>query len=350
MSQESRKNRAVFISHRHEDSRIADTLREFVKECTWGSVKIYQSSFPENAPRAGRMLTQELRAQLHDADVVFCVYTCEDDDWSYCMWECGVATDPLSEDPRVVVIQFSDDCPSPYADQVRVNARDRTSVTAFARAFLTDPGFFPGFDEALVPGLGSDDSQITRKATELFNALQEFIPKVGEVEEWPAWAFLRVQLDARDVEKWKTEPEAAARLAVAKESLLTDAVILDGDKTARNLFGRAKFPSGMRFSDVVDDWRAKYPGASLEWVDSLAKQIMRAGSWQFPEPDWIAMRGASHGDTEWCIPVLNWIRRLPQTDSIQFDVYFIPVRRDERTGEPELRFAAADLSTMAEAS
>lgn len=350
MSQVSEKTRAIFISHRHEDSQIADVLREFVKECTWGSVKVYQSSFPENAPRTARVLTQELRSQLHDADVVFCVYTCANDDWSYCMWECGVATDPLSDDPRVVVIQFSDDCPSPYSEQVRVNAKDRPSVGAFVRDFLTDPGFFPGFGEALLPRLQPSDAQIMRKADELFDALQPFIPKEGGAEEWPAWAFLRVQLPLRDVEKWKTEPDAGARLEAARTSLLTDAVIMNGDLTARNLFGRAKFPSGMRFTDVVDDWQAKYPGASLKWVDSLARQVMRAGSWQFPEPDWIAMRGASHGDTEWCIPVLNWIRRLPQSESIQFDIYFIPVRRDDRTGQPHLEFATADLATMPEAS
>lgn len=201
-------------------------------------------------------------------------------------------------------------------------------------------------NEPLVPNLRPDDAQIARKADELFGKLQELIPKEVPIEEWPAWAFLRVQLTWRDVDKWRTEPDADSRLERAKDSLLTDALIVDGDKTARNLFGRAKFPSGMRFVDIVEDWKGKYPGASLEWVDSLASQIMRAGSWQFPQPDWIAMRGASHGDTEWCIPVLNWIRRIPKTETVQFDIYFIPVRRNAETGQPELQFAAADVAAI----
>jgi len=32
------------------------------------------------------------------SDVVMLIFTTESEDWSYCMWECGVATDPDCQD------------------------------------------------------------------------------------------------------------------------------------------------------------------------------------------------------------------------------------------------------------
>src|SRR5205814_1553801 len=79
---------------RHADKKIADVLRNWIEHTTMGRVKTYQSSQPGQGPRPGYILTEEVRRQLQAASVVLCIFTVHDHDWSYCLWECGVATDP----------------------------------------------------------------------------------------------------------------------------------------------------------------------------------------------------------------------------------------------------------------
>jgi hypothetical protein len=54
--------------------------------------------------------------------VVLLVYTTEDQDWSYCMWECGVAMKPDAPQTRIVVLQCAAETPNVFEDRVRVDA------------------------------------------------------------------------------------------------------------------------------------------------------------------------------------------------------------------------------------
>src|SRR5689334_4569151 len=96
----------LFISHRHVDRSIADVLRKFVKDRSGGRITVFQSSSAQaENPRVGRELQQELKQALWSAGVVLLVYTSPEEDWSYCMWECGVATHPASPETKIVVLQ-----------------------------------------------------------------------------------------------------------------------------------------------------------------------------------------------------------------------------------------------------
>jgi hypothetical protein len=83
----------LFISHKHSDSKIAQVLAAFIEERSNGRVKVHLSSSPDfQGPRYGKGLNSQLRDALWNTDVLILVYTSADQDWSYCMWECGVAT------------------------------------------------------------------------------------------------------------------------------------------------------------------------------------------------------------------------------------------------------------------
>ena len=82
----------IFISHRFDDKPIADVIRRNLAR--WGFDDIYQAGAPGSGPRVGDSLTDELREVLEDVDLVILVYTFTDEDWSWCMWECGLATHP----------------------------------------------------------------------------------------------------------------------------------------------------------------------------------------------------------------------------------------------------------------
>jgi TIR domain len=324
---------AIFISHKHADRAIADALRNWISDVSLGGVTTYQSTFPDNAPRVGAPLNDELRRQLHDSQAVVCLFTSPDEDWAYCMWECGVATDPMTEGTRIIVFQFSDAYPPPFQDRVRVDVREKTDIQKFVRSFLTDPDFFPGQGHALAPDLPPAAPQVETKAEDLYNRLTEVVP--GAIEEWPAWGYFILQLPSDEVERVKQEASADKRVQLVEEQLRGSTLIVKGDKTAKGLFGRAVFPPGLTFAQVLQDWTNQYPDASDQWVLSLAHQIELAARGSYPLSDWSVMRGATRAG-EWCIPVVTWVRTLPSRD-MQFDVYFLPVRGvDEEAGRLDL--------------
>ena len=59
-------------------------------------------------PGVGRTLNAELRQALWGAGAVILVYTSPDEDWGYCMWECGVATLPHDADGGEALIRQAD--------------------------------------------------------------------------------------------------------------------------------------------------------------------------------------------------------------------------------------------------
>lgn len=324
--------RVLFISHLHEDKPIADIVREFVEnEVAPGQIKVYQSSDSRNAPRVGKRLNEELRSQLAEAGVVVWIYPSATHDWTYCMWECTIATETQPE-ANLVLLQFSEDYPAPFQELVRVNALDQTSIRTVVNNLFTQPDFFSGFDRPLAPGWQPNDKRILERADTLFATLQGVLP--GGIDSWPAWAYFVLQFQADKVLRVKEEEEEK-RVGLVKDLLTSTAVIMEGDKTAQGLFGRARFPAGLPFSEVLQDWQNAYPGADDRWVTSLARQIGLAARGSYPLSDWVVMRGATRAG-EWCIPVITWVRTMPSKD-MQFDVYFIPVREvDEASGSLDL--------------
>ena len=87
----------MFISHRHTDKRIAEAIATFIKRTTANQVVVFDSSSSSfESPRMGKNVNTELKEALARSDVVLLVYTAAGEDWQYCMWECGVATDPAT--------------------------------------------------------------------------------------------------------------------------------------------------------------------------------------------------------------------------------------------------------------
>ena len=95
----------VFVSHKHSDREIAETIARFIRNSSAGKVRVHLSSSPHfEGPRLGQAINGELKNALAITEVVILVYTTDTEDWSYCMWECGVATNPKDERPTSVVV------------------------------------------------------------------------------------------------------------------------------------------------------------------------------------------------------------------------------------------------------
>lgn len=321
-------NPSVFISHRHADREIANVIREWINDSTMG-VTVYQSTHVRDSTRTGDRLAEVLRHQLHDSAVILCPFTGHGPDWSWCMWECGLATDPLAESTRVVILQFSDDFPGPYGDLVRVDARDDGDVVKFATDFLTDPQYFPGHDQALRSDLVPGDPLLQRKASELFKALRRAGPP-GPRETWESWSVLILEFPMDLVDSLDDEQPEPERIERIKQMLMEDCEIVDAQRLARNIFGIIKFPERMAFEKLYSQWKRQYPESRSGWFDSVARQISLTARRQLPATDWELVEGAT---SQLTIPVLCWTVRDPAKASFQFHIYFIPVKRlDPATG------------------
>jgi hypothetical protein len=310
----------LFISHRHADREIADVIRDFITFRSGGDVVVYQTSSSDaQAPKIGRSVNRELRRALWKSEVLVLIYTSQERDWDYCMWECGVATHSESEDTSVIVLQCGRHLPRVFADQVAVDIRDSDKVRRFVNAFLTDPGFFPGRDEA-VTRFQPNDTNVERATQALYEDLQRVVrpDDDGQVEEWHAMPFVQLELTANQVLQI-TEEQDDQKAQLLTSRLLMDASVLTADRESAALFGRPTLPVGESFGQILP--RAVREGQPPEWLKSLAGQMTRATQWNFPGVRWGLMRSANENDGTWYSPVLTHVRRFP-SKAMQFDIHF----------------------------
>jgi hypothetical protein len=312
----------VFISHKHSDAKIAETVADFVKERTLNKVGIYDSSSSKfEGPRVGKNLNDELKKALAKTDIVLLIYTNDDEDWQYCMWECGIAIDPWDQHPtRVVVLQCGSNAPKPLADTTRVDVRNKEEVIGFTKQFLTDETFFP-----LVGGKISDfhveDPVLEKFGQELYDDLAAVIPAApaGSASDLASSTFLRIELPADSIAVIESAPIETRRHEVA-DALRDHGAIIENDR-AKALFG-FEIATTTTVGKVLNAWEATFPGQNPIWFESLAEQIDLAISQKYPDGVPWAPYKAGRGRS--VIPYVSRSRRTASAN-MQFDTYFIPV-------------------------
>jgi TIR domain len=217
----------LFISHRHDDRAIADVLRRFIEARTGGRVRVFQSSSPgAKGPKQGENLTAELRRALWHASVVVLIYSTRDQDWSYCMWECGVAQLPEPSSTKTVVFQCADQFPMVFSDQVRVGVRNEQDIEKFVNDLLTETDYFPKLGGA-VTDFSASTEPVQEAANELYRVLQDVLPAPDDAgEEWPAYPQLTIELTDEQMERMrKAEGSAEQRLGVARQVIVEGALV-----------------------------------------------------------------------------------------------------------------------------
>jgi hypothetical protein len=319
----------LFISHRHADSRIADVIREFVVSQSGARVEVFQSSSAEaRSPMTGKNLNQELVRSLWQANMVILVYTTEDEDWAYCMWECGVALQPETPRTRIIVFQAGDRPPSVFAGEVRVNLRDATTIEKFTNEFLTSEDFFPRYGRRITRFKPNDRN--VKAAAKLFDKqLQQVLPDTAPpgVKELVPYPFMRLELSPDQVEAIRNDPT----LDAARE-VVQDARVAYADREARRLFGRLDMPTRATLRSLADAWKGRYSDQEANWLDGLAAQMADAARGLFPTLRWELMRAMDAADGTWYAPVVNRVLINDAIHSTQFDVYFNKFALDSETG------------------
>ena len=308
----------VFISHKHSDREIAEAIARFVRTSTAGKVRVHLSSSPNyEGPRLGQPLNDELKRALAAAEAVILVFTSDTEDWSYCMWECGIATNPSEARPTsVVVVQCTPNKPKPFGDQLRVDARDLDSVQAFVKALLTTTDFFPRRD-APMTGFAPEGSEVTEFAVDLHAKLAGVLPSGGGAERsTPTAPYLRLRLDDQAAEELRT-----AYLEAGTEQclpILESRAEIAESIGAENLLGMRLEP-GATLGDVLAGWRDENRGEEARWFSALAEQIEAAIAGKLRPVKW-AVYKTTTGRAD--VPYVAAARRV--ATGIELDVYMVP--------------------------
>jgi len=308
-----------FISHKHDDREVAGKVANFVRDVTGGRVDVFLSSSNHfEGPRVGKTLNQELKNALEKAGVVILVYTTAEKDWSWCMWECGLADDPRSPETKVVVFQCLEAQPVIFQGNVRVLAWDVGSMVSLANRFL-DPEFYPGAGRPLTSFTARE---LDGKANALHGELDEPIKRLS-AETWSAWPFLRIELERSAFSKIMANG-ADERPAAVRKLLLDSGKIVASSSGSPQLFGKADVEPNTTVGDLVGAWQESQPGRTTEWLDVIVRQILDGAKRNIPQvKKWPRFREVN-ADGEF-VPGLGRVKSHPT--AFQFDCYFYSFAR-----------------------
>lgn len=310
----------LFISHKHSDREIAETIARFIRNSSAGKVRVHLSSSPHfEGPRLGQPINSELKNALAISEVVILVFTTDTEDWSYCMWECGVATNPRDERPTsVVVVQCTDGAPKPYGDQLRVDARDLDSVHMFVKTLLTGTDLMPNRDEPIT-GFSPDGPEVSDFAADLHADLAKVLPTGGTAgESTPASPFVRIFLADVAAHEVRTS-YLAGEAEQCLEILQSKAEVVAAAFGAENLLGMVLSP-GTTLGDVLASWRSDHGNdAQPRWWWSLTEQMEAALAGKMRPVKWATFHaelGRAH------VPYVAATRKT--STGVEFDVYVVP--------------------------
>ncbi len=340
----------LFISHRHADRAIADTLRKFVQARTGGRISVYQSSSADaEGPKQGKNLSQELRRALWHAGAVVLIYTNHEQDWSYCMWECGVAQLPEPSDTRTVVLQCLDQFPDVFSDQVRVGLRNEQEIERFVNELFTEPSYFPKLGGA-VTDFGAGSQLVKDAAHDLFTELQTVLPlptRASADDEWPGYPQMTIELaDDQLARIHDAQDSDEDKLATTRQVVVEEAVVVGGDSQIGNVFGVNGFPRkpsapGVPLRKLLESWRTNTPTPSSRWIDDMCRQIKATVNNDLPSVRWQLMRGADSENTTWYGPIVRYFKRVPARQCTDIDVVFCKFRLGD-DGRPKIELCAVE--------
>lgn len=308
----------VFISHKHADKAIALALANFLRSNAMSALDIFLSSDSSyEGLRYGKPITDELRARLANADAFMLVYTTPDEDWSWCMWEWGVANHPASARTTMTVLQCGPAPPKINEGKLTVNVRNQESVRGFIKQYYKDPGFFPSLS---APFGGHLEPDVVRdKADDLFGRLSSF-PVIDPTIEWQTWPFLNVELPLAIVDRIK---DVVAPLGPGDRAsqVRAHAKVVVADPKALAIFGLAGLTPDAPFSNLAAHWEDAYAGERAAWFDSCCEQIATAAAEKLPHSGPVPVRGVD--SQRQYAPLTTRVRRSSYEGIARFDLYFV---------------------------
>lgn len=315
---------AIFISHKHTDREIANVIKANLKRWNIPADAIYQSSDPTGAgPIIGNPLAQDLKKALYQANAVFLVYTFADENWDYCMWECGVATDPNPDSPnttKIIVFQATKDIPRVFNNEIRINITEKDDILKFTTQFHTQEGFY-----LKQSAYASDIEQVILKerSNKLYEDLNQVIPPHSP-EERSRWDFFTLKLNSDSLQRINQEQSDDSKI----NTIQTESEVVYSFGAAPKHFNFDNFTPNLKFFDLIEQWKrwrnrrlksSEQENIPQEWIEELCREMLRAIEKESAEPIWQLMKTPVY-PTWWFYPIVNHVK-IDRNGSMEFQIY-----------------------------
>jgi hypothetical protein len=237
----------------------------------------------------GEPLRPQLKQALAEAKLVLLIYTVSDADWEFCVWECGVATNPRDETPdtRVALFQVGSQGTRVFEAEVvfKLCAED---IAKFVDQFHRHKGFFRK-DEAFQPTIKPDI--LKRRTDALCSDLMGFsLP--GELEERYRWDRFTVRLRSnlvREIRECKgTNQSDKAVAEKTYDLLLKNGEVADAFGQAVLHFGYTCGAKELTLAKLVARWCETVAGPSdpQGWIQELCEEMSRSIEDRPSKPSW----------------------------------------------------------------
>jgi hypothetical protein len=281
----------IFISHSHVDKRIADVVRQHLNRWGFANSTIFQSSEPGLGPKPGGRLTDEIKAALYQAKVVILLHTRADEDWSWRMFECGLATDPQKSDAtRLILFQCNEyePLPGPFEGVVIVKVNE-SGIHDFVKRFLSVDDFLPG-EKARYPTDGIPEDTLRDLSDSFYKDLRGSISHSRAPKERYRWDRLALRLDA-DGYRFSSETTEDELYTMVQDKLVVTHIFGE----ALRHFGYANLEDGLKLSDLVRRWKEEIgdrDNVSQGWIKGLCLELQRAIKNAPADPTWEKLESA----------------------------------------------------------
>lgn len=316
---------SIFISHRHADFALAGILRDFIEQRA-PNAEVFQSTYEGGGSSIGKLLSEDLGKRLSAAEVVLLLYTTADENWSYCMWEVGVAFNPECEDTRIIVLQAGADVPAPLGARRAVRLASETDVMQFVAQLFTDATLFPKHGSALWPKRTADGDVVKRIGADLWGKLLEYGIKEDADKDWhicrtivlATTTVFEAEMCAQlqGLTSSPASPERRQEVAELQRRLAENLHVETAPRGSGEIFGLHVKPE-TRFAEMVEAWREERDAEPV-WVDMLLEQILRAVEGKWPRSRYHALRHAT--DDHAYLPMLELVRRLPAAGRVEYHI------------------------------
>lgn len=318
----------IFISHRHDDELIAETVTKHLQEWSVDAKTIFRSSDPKGGLAAGDKIKEAIKEKLENVNLLILLYTYADVDWSHCMWECGITEGQATAKTRIVVFQCTEDEPTVYRNEVRVKITPN-GIRSFVEDFHKTPGFIPSAEgeaeTAFQPKISED--VIVARSERMFSDLDEAIPS-GIASSKHLWDFIRLSLGAKDVAQIKNslnENDAIQKISESVEIREPRFVgIGNSVDTAVRQFGYGSYENGLKLTNLVNRWRASDKTKKPAWIFDVHNALYRCITNTPSAAVANTFKSVREDADWWFFPVVTRMRN-DRDDSIEFDMYLIRV-------------------------
>ena len=304
----------IFISHRHEDERIASVFSHNFRRWNVPANEIYQSSDARSGPTLGAELRPQLYHALEEAVLCLWIYTTRDRQ-EFCVHECTWAMDPRvgNANTRVVVFQVADEELRLFPGQVFFRNTEK-DLRRFVHQFHTEAGFYFQ-DKPFLPTVGDD--LISDRARDLYKDLLDLQLPGSHRDRW-RWDRFTLSLTKQEVVNLEAVHDDSGR----RELLKSAAAVVAYFGSALVHFGYMADTPNLTLKNLVDRWDADVksgPFTRAGWVDSICDEIYRAIHNMPARPRWELMRSPQYA-SDWFFPILNHARIMPD-GGFEFDIY-----------------------------